>query len=163
MQHSDLDLGDLRKVEARGSLRGAQRVAWTGFAIILILAVLGFTGSGGVFARTIMTSGHTELDVPRVMRRQASQELVLRITDAGSHRIDVLVPSSLLEIAAFEESAPAPSRSEAGAEGLRLEFDHATSDFVIRMRIRPENAAWPATYILTVEQERLAFSSLVLP
>ena len=61
----------------------AERVSWLFFFLLLIVAVLGFTGMGGVFAAASVRSAAAEVEFPRVARWEASDEVRISLEAIG--------------------------------------------------------------------------------
>lgn len=61
-----------------------QRVAWAGFGAVCLVAALGFTGSGGPFSTQVAQLGGVRVEAPRVTRWEASDRVVIRLSDGTS-------------------------------------------------------------------------------
>lgn len=98
-----------------------QRVAWGAFGVVLLVALAGFTGSGGLFSRAEIAVAEGRLDYPRVARWQTPETLRIAFS-AGDERHRLLFSSGFEEDFALEQILPQPEREQMTADGLLLEF-----------------------------------------
>jgi hypothetical protein len=153
-------VGDARR-RRRDSI--GRSIAWSALFAVICLALLGFTGRGGVLARAEAKSGHATLDYPVVMRREATDDIVVRLDITGGTTVDVVLDPNLSPIVQLGEVVPRPVRTVAGPEGVRLVFElgHAPVDIVLRLR--PAQPAWFQTYTVRAGADEMTFNTLILP
>lgn len=113
-----LQLSESRSFQNR--LWTLQRLAWIGFALVLLLALAGFSGSGGYFSRQTLQIGDATAVLPRVSRWQASDGLSLEVREASS--VEVVFGPTFRDYFVIEQIQPQPDHSEAAPSGLRLRF-----------------------------------------
>lgn len=102
------------------------RVMWLVMLAVLVVALLGLTGSGGAFARQHVTAGPADLDIPRVSRWAATDYLTIKVDQAAAGAIEILVPTKFEELFAVESVTPQPSLVSATPDGHSYRF--ASSD-----------------------------------
>lgn len=66
-----------------------ERVAWVGFALIIILAVLGLTGSGGPLSETTTRIGTAQVTYTQVMRWQTGGQIEIAVPDIPAETLTV--------------------------------------------------------------------------
>ena len=98
------------------------RVLWAIMLALILVALLGLTGSGGPLSRQQVAAGPAELDIPRVSRWEAADELTVEIDQAAPGEIEVMVPKKFGEIFAIESVTPQPSSVSATPDGYRYAF-----------------------------------------
>lgn len=98
-----------------------ERFAWIIFALILLLALLGLTGSGGYFAKTTQTLDAGTAEYARFSRWEASDEMRFTFNaGAGTHRLTI--EPAFYEYLQVEGVQPAPERAFFNEDGLVMEF-----------------------------------------
>ena len=139
-----------------------ERWAWGGFAVIIAAALVGLTGSGGLFDRTTITLPSADLDVPRVARWQTSDEMSVTFTTGGqAHRL--VLNRNFLDDFTIEQVQPQPRRSYLATDSQVMEFaaeggpPHAA---VLHIRaVRPGLAR----YRVEADGEQAEWLAIVLP
>lgn len=101
------------------------RVFWCAMLVLLVVALLGLTGSGGAMSRQQATAGPAQLDVPRVGRWSATDHLTVTIEQPVSNEIEVLLPKKFGEVFTVEAVSPRPSSVAATPGGHRYAFETA--------------------------------------
>lgn len=99
-----------------------QRIAWVGFALILMAALVGLTGAGGPLSRGSAQFAAGVIDHPRVARWNAAEEFRVRL-GAGAAEREIVLSTAFADHFQIEDVRPAPVRSIAGARGDRLLFE----------------------------------------
>ena len=106
-----------------------ERWVWVGFGAIIILALLGLTGSGGPLARTSASLEGASIDYPRFTRWEAPDEILVEFEPGGAER-RLTLSSDFAETFQLESVQPQPDRSETSADGEIMIF-----------RVEPQSAA----------------------
>lgn len=114
-----------------------QRLGWAGFALLIALAVLGLTGSGGPFHRQEIALGPAMAEVPRVARWAAADEIVLRFAPAGAGARQVALGGGFLDGFALERVEPTPETARLVPGGQVLTFASDGGPNEVRLRLRP--------------------------
>lgn len=102
-----------------------QRWAWVGYGVIIVAALLGLAGEGGVFARARTEAGANVIDHPRFARWQTQDSISIAFAPNGAVERRVLLSPEFVRGLAVEAIHPQPARSTAGAAG---------EDLIIRVR-----------------------------
>jgi hypothetical protein len=138
-------------------------IAWFGLFLVVLLAVLGFTGRGGIFARAEARADHASLDYPRVMRRDASEEIIVRLDAPAGKLAEIVLDPDLFAIVRLDEVVPRPVQTIMTPEGFRLVFEHERAQVDIVLPLRPAHASWFQTYSVRATGGPMTFNSLILP
>lgn len=70
-----------------------QRIAWWGFGVIMVVAILGMTGSGGILHKQTIAFAGATVEIPRVSRWEGSDEVSITFHDpADSHQVQLSQP-----------------------------------------------------------------------
>lgn len=98
-----------------------ERIAWFGFALVIVCALMGLSGAGGAFSRATADLPGGTLDHPAIARWQTADSMSVRFTGGGpTHTLTLSDAfSDAFEIRGVQ---PRPRSSEAVAAGLRLTF-----------------------------------------
>jgi hypothetical protein len=143
----------------------AERAAWLVFAAILLAAMLGFTGSGGPFARATIASGAAEVEYPRVARWGAHDRI--EVTAPAGEPLTVGIGTAFLELFDIRTIVPQPAHSRVTGDGIRLEFaatEEAEGRSSVILDVVPTRPVLGAQAELTVGGESPArMSFVVLP
>ncbi|MCA1491993.1 hypothetical protein [Sinorhizobium alkalisoli] len=99
----------------------AERIGWAGFGLLLLFALLGLTGSGGVFSRITIDFGDGYVDVPRFSRWQASDSLTASLPPGDSERRFTVAPA-FFRTFQIEDIVPPPFATENGSDGTVYRF-----------------------------------------
>lgn len=97
-----------------------QRTAWIGFALVLMVALAGFTGGGGYFSKQTLQIGDATVVLPRISRREANDKMQLIVPDSSF--VDVLLGPDFDRHYTINQIYPLPDRSLATARGLQFRF-----------------------------------------
>lgn len=156
-----LQLGDERAFQER--LWRAERIAWCVFAAILLLALLGLTGAGGVFSRTIVTTEVGEIRHARVARWERADEMsVVFSKPAPQHRL--VLSGSFGEHFQTEDIRPEPARTTVDPRGEILEFASTPSGSVeVRFYLKPRRTGVARFQAQMDAAPAVAIRALVLP
>lgn len=140
-----------------------QRLAWIGFAIILIGALAGLTGAGGPLSRSSADLAGGAVDHPRVSRWSAADEFRVRLAPGGTER-ELLLSTAFADHFQIEDIQPAPMRSVATAAGDRLIFEAETGrDAAVVLHVRAQKPG-VADYAVGLNGETpRVLRSIVLP
>lgn len=129
-----LQLAEDRRVQER--IWTAERVSHVVLLLIVLAALAGVSGSGGLLSRTTLVSESGTIDAPRILRWDTAEDLTLRFADAApSHRLRLEgpIPHGLF----IESIQPQPSESRAAPNGITYDFtaeDEARAAVTLRLR-----------------------------
>jgi hypothetical protein len=156
-----LQLADHRSYQER--LWAVERWAWGAFLAIVLAAVLGFTGAGGVLSHRLSDVEGGQVDHPRFARWQANDDIVVHFPKGPLARSLSLAPS-FAEAFQVEDIHPRPLRVETGPEGETLHFrmtEGGPARVILHVRpLRPGLARFGVSIDGGAPQE---LSSLILP
>lgn len=99
----------------------AERIAWASFGLLLLLALLGITGSGGVFSRMTIDFGNGYVEVPRFSRWQTSDSLTASLPPGDGERRFTIGPA-FFHTFKVEDIVPPPFATENGSDGTIYHF-----------------------------------------
>jgi hypothetical protein len=99
----------------------AERCAWIAFLAITLAALLGVTGTGGIFSRSLSTLEGGQVDHPRITRWDAPDEMTVRLDDGAGERT-LLLSNGFAQSFQIESIQPQPLRVEAVPDGQLLRF-----------------------------------------
>ena len=116
----------------------AERCAWLAFLAIAFAAILGATGSGGVFSHSLASLEGGEMDYPRIARWAASDEMTVRL-DQGSGERTLLLSNGFARSFQIESVQPQPVRVDAVPDGQRLRFASSGGPAQIVLHLRPQS------------------------
>ncbi|WP_173933551.1 hypothetical protein [Chelativorans sp. Marseille-P2723] len=98
-----------------------ERIAWITFALMLVLAILGLTGSGGYFAKANATLPAGSAEYPRVSRWETSDEFRVMF-EAGGETRRLTIGNPFFKYFQIEGVQPQPERSRSVQHGVMMEF-----------------------------------------
>lgn len=156
-----LQLDENRRFQERFWL--AERWAWGAFALIVLAGLLGFTGAGGLFARSQASAGASQIDYPRVARWHAADRITISFAPHAAAERKLLLSRRFSEMISLQDAQPRPVRWETTAAGEELTFlvrpDEAAG---VTLRIKPE-AAGMVDAVVSVDGIAARTAILVLP
>jgi hypothetical protein len=136
-----------------------ERVAWIGFALVLIAAIAGLTGSGGLFARQTATVGGNAFGYPIVTRRQAAETFELSIGQAQEPAL--VLSEGFSQAFQLELVQPGPTSEKVSPKGLELTFEGLPGG-TIYLHARPQSPGL-VSFGVKMGGETRRVSLLVLP
>lgn len=120
----------------------AVRIGWVAMAGLWLAAILGFTGSGGIYSSQTVAAGSSWIDLPAVGRWQASDRLTVHVAEPGD-RTTVLIPSGFGDVYTIEAVTPKAVSVTALPEGDLFEFTGREGGPVtIDFAVRPAQPVW---------------------
>lgn len=138
-----------------------QRMAWGFFALILVFALAGGAGAGGVLAdRRAALGAEAEIVYPAVARWRTSSSLRLR--SEGARPLQVEFDRAFLDLYAFDQVTPAPERSELVGDGVRMSFAAQKGGWIY-IDISPRRPTLAQRVGVSVGGHTFRYSAVVLP
>lgn len=98
-----------------------ERAAWVVFGLVLLTAVLGLTGAGGLLERQTVNFERGSVEVPRFSRWEASDTVSASLAAGGEERRLILSPE-FFRTFQVEDIDPPPISAEGSADGLVYRF-----------------------------------------
>lgn len=123
----------------------ASRISWVIMLGIVIAAVFGLTGSGGLFAHQSLEAGRSTIAMPKISRWAAADSLEIEFASGLTGKTVVEIPDEFFEIFSVEDVSPQPSSTVATPNGQKLTFDLSdqTGRHSVRFSIRASTASLP--------------------
>jgi hypothetical protein len=98
-----------------------ERLAWLTFLGLVIVALLGLTGSGGLLARAQVAGEAGVVEFPRITRWASADQISFRLAP-GPVRRRIVLSRPFFFVFQIEAMLPEPESSTATKEGLELVF-----------------------------------------
>lgn len=121
-----------------------QRVMWIAFALIVLVALAGWMGSGGPFSRSSKQFGGVTIDYPHSWRLAASDRLAIRPAAARPQTISI--DAAITDSFRIEHITPEPAGSEVRGGRLIYRFDEDAQ--LVSFTLKPTAFSWRKSYIL---------------
>lgn len=139
-----------------------QRILWLLCACVILAALAGATGRGGIMSERDVVSATAKATLPRVTRRGSVAELrVTYLNDSHDHRL--LLTESLLDWFEVETVTPRPVAEMATQDGTVMIFAaDGRAPHRVTLHLRSTTAAI-GQVALTADGARLAAGLLILP
>lgn len=140
----------------------AQRIIWLAYVALLMAALAGLTGRGGPLAMQTGTAAEGSVELPRITRRGATDEVVVDFaTAAPEHRL--VLDRDFLAHFELDAVTPRPAGETALPDGTLLLFAASGPPphrATLHVRVRNVGLARP---VLELDGARLTFRTLILP
>ncbi|NRP73005.1 hypothetical protein ILFOPFJJ_03904 [Ensifer psoraleae] len=115
----------------------AERLAWLGFASVLVLVILGLSGSGGIFSKQATRFQEGTAEFPRFSRWEAP-EAITALLSAREQGPKVTISREFFRSFRVETIHPAPVSAEAGDHGMTYHFHSVPGqDVLLTLHVRP--------------------------
>lgn len=139
-----------------------QRVAWWGFGAIMLAAILGLTGSGGVFQHQTVAFAGAIAQVPRISRWEGSDELSITF-DNPAPRHEVRISQPFFDRFSVERIQPEPEQNllTQGAQAMTFPAD-GPPPHQVRINLRAMHFGW-TSFDMTIRGETRRITLIVLP
>lgn len=140
----------------------AERVAWVGFGLVVVAALLGVTGSGGYLSRGHLQMEGGEIEFPRFTRWEAADSLKISF-DAGEAERSLTLSPAFAETFQIEDVQPEPSDWQARPDGERLIFNLvAGAPATVHIHVRAQHPGL-ADFNAAIDGTARRVNSIVLP
>ena len=139
-----------------------QRIAWWGFGVVMLLAVLGLTGSGGFFHKQTIDFAAATVEVPRISRWEGSDDMSVTFTRPAENH-EIIMTQPFFDRFMIERIQPEPDRNtlRPGAQAMTFPAADAPPHHV-KFDIRAMHFGW-TSFAMTIEGETRQINLLVLP
>lgn len=155
-----LQLEENRRYQER--LWAVERWAWAVFVAVTLAAALGATGAGGLLSRNTDVVAGGEIDVPRIARWQASDEITVRFAAGGRDRTLLLSPQFWRSFQ-VETLQPRPERMVTAVDGQTIHFAAGKGPAEVVLHVRPHSPGLVRYRIGIDGSAPVALSTLILP
>lgn len=142
-----------------------QRVSWIVMTLLLIAAVLGLTGGGGMLAHGTARGESVTVDYPRITRWQAADTMTVEVENRTGP-FEITLDKRFGELFAIERTNPQASATAAVPDGHRLTFNLGAEPGrrTITFELRARKPALPTKILIGFEGELpLTFRTIALP
>lgn len=144
-----------------------QRIAWCGFALILLAALLGLFGHGAFSRRRISSAdGSMVLDYQRFLQRHSPDSITLRMRHLGQgETLAVWIANSYLTNINLEVIVPNPNstRAEEGRSTFIFSVPKTNTGILIKFNLEPEAPGRLIGLIGVESGPELSFRQFVYP
>jgi hypothetical protein len=139
-----------------------QRLAWFLFGMLLVGAVLGLTGNGGVYSHRTADFDDFSVNFPAVARRRADNMVQITLSSA-MNEATLHFDSAFLQAFSVQTMTPQPVASVATSTGVtyRVKLE-GPGPKTLRISVSPEDAG-RAIYTISVDGQAAQLASLILP
>ncbi len=139
-----------------------QRLAWAGFAVVMVLALVGLTGSGGFFQKQEIRFGDAVVQLPLVSRWEAADEMKI-VFEGHADAPAVTVGAGFFDRFDLERIEPRSSASQLHDGGQVMSF-FADGDgpHIVRFSLRAMHFGW-TNFDLTIGGMTRPVNLVVLP
>ncbi len=139
-----------------------QRVAWWCFGAVMAVAVLGLTGSGGVFHKQTVEFAAATVEAPRVSRWEGSDDLTVTFrAPADSH--DLTVTQPFFDRFMIERIQPEPDATLLRPQAQAMTFPaDGDGPHQVKFDIRAMHFGW-TSFAVTIAGETRRIDLVVLP
>ena len=139
-----------------------QRVSWFLFGVVCLVALLGFTGSGGVFQKQTVYFADAVVELPRITRWEASDDLSIRFTTPQAAP-ELTIAQPFFDLFSIERIQPEPQENTLASSAQRLRFAaEGAPPHEVSISIRSMHFG-RASFDMTIGGETLMVGILVLP
>jgi hypothetical protein len=140
-----------------------ERIAWVGFALLIVAAVLGVFGGGGPFSSATTMFGASRIEYPTMARWEAGEEVAIRLAGGSGERRLVLA-STFAEAFRVDDLRPPPERVDAVPLGHAYIFTAATdAPLEIRIAVTPRRPGYADYAIGIGNAPSLRLSTFIWP
>jgi hypothetical protein len=140
-----------------------ERWAWVGFGLILLAAVAGLFGGGGVLAHTTITTEAGKVDYPRVARWESADEVTVTFGSSDEEHRLTLSPqfAQYFQIADIQ---PLPERSLTGPVGEVMVFQSENGPpSKVVLHLRPQRPGLAGYEVSLDGDDPVGVTTVVLP
>jgi len=140
-----------------------ERWAWVGFGLILLAALAGLGGGGGVLAHTTITSEAGKVDYPRVARWESADEVTVTFgSPREEHRLTLSPQFS--QYFQIEDIQPLPERSLTSPAGEAMVFrsENGPPSKVV-LHLRPQRPGLASYEVSLDGGDPVGVTTVVLP
>jgi hypothetical protein len=143
-----------------------QRIGWVIMILIVLLALLGFTGRGGLFGinkRIVQdNSQELQLEYEPFVRRGAGAEIRVELKAADTAQTRLNFSQSLLEKVRIEQVVPQPSQAQIDENGITYTFSGGERPAQYIFYLSPQKAGKLHTSLRAGRRE-ISFSQFIYP
>ncbi|WP_140987066.1 hypothetical protein [Asticcacaulis tiandongensis] len=99
-----------------------ERLAWIGFAVIIVAALLGLTGSGGPLSQGKLQVGPADVTYTRIVRWQTASRLSITMANIPPNGVNIVLGDSYSSGFSMDSISPEPKAVDLIADGHQFHF-----------------------------------------
>lgn len=138
----------------------AERVAWIVFLILMLLALAGFSGSGGWFAQRSIATPAGDLRYPAVGRWQTGDSFSLELADTRETLVEL--DRAFLDLYEIRQLTPEPDAATATTFGVALRY-RPEGQAVVRWDVVPRHMSLGRPLAVRLNGEAVTLRPVILP
>ncbi|WP_299708334.1 hypothetical protein [uncultured Pontibacter sp.] len=144
-----------------------QRVAWVIMALVIIAALLGFTGDGGIGNLQSLKAGDSsellEVEYERFLRRSAPAEIKVKLAPSTSNSLtDLHLSKDFYEKFQIDKVVPEPSEVYTHEQGITYSFTTANQPFSVTFYLTPKGMGSLPLHFST-DKKKVAITQFIYP
>ncbi|SFG31572.1 hypothetical protein [Pontibacter chinhatensis] len=161
-KYQDLEIDEDLELERRTWT--VQRISWVLLLLIILAALLGFTGRGGLLdvgKGVAFNSSHSvDLEYERFLRQGVTREIKVSLRQENT---SILFSNGFYETQRIEQVVPEPQKEEVGSEGITYTFHGVKSPSLIIFYVTPLKAGSLNYTVTGSDKEPVAVTQFVYP
>lgn len=163
--NQELEIDEDLKLERRTWV--IQRISWIIMFLILIAALLGFTGRGGLEGINKMKATSAlqsmEIEYERYLRNEVSSEMKVNLRNVNSSNPSIFFSKEFYENIRVEQIVPEPEMVQVGPTGITYTFQANHPESHIMLYIKPMHIGSLNITARGPNNDALRFSLFVYP
>lgn len=136
------------------------RIAWAVFALMILAALAGLTGSGGLWAEKEVRTTTALLRYPAVGRWQTENLMAIEVE--GDGQLLVELDRRFIELYTLARFVPAPLSETPTAYGLALTYE-AGAESLVHLHVKPRRPSIGAPVTIRINGEPIRLTPTILP
>jgi hypothetical protein len=141
-----------------------ERFAWLTFGLIVVVALLGFTGSGGMLASRNIDTQTGHVTMPRVTRWLTADDFTVRLSPSTEESRSIFLGEDFIKRFAIDGIQPQPESVTLASDGVRFRFTTEPGQTgPVIFQIRAQHIGLMTSSIATDDGETIKFQLLTLP
>nr|WP_255594102.1 hypothetical protein [Pontibacter sp. HSC-14F20] len=144
-----------------------QRFAWVIMALVVVAALLGFTGDGGIAKLQHLKAGDAaqglEVEYERFLRRTAPAEIKVNLAPSTDNSLTELhFNKKFYEDIEVDNIVPEPSEVYTHEQGITYRFTTANQPFSVTFYLTPKGIGSLPLHIAT-DKKKVAITQFIYP
>lgn len=139
-----------------------QRASWLGYGLVLLVALVGLTGSGGMLHMQEIRFSAATIQIPRVARWEAWDELRISFDGPADHH-KLGIGTGFFRLFEIGRIQPDPQENSLNPKSHQMHFSaQGSGPHEVRISTRPMHFGW-ARFEMDLDGESRTVRILVLP
>ena len=144
-----------------------QRISWVILLLIILAALLGFTGRGGLPGINKLTASSAsqsiKLEYDRFLRNEVTEELQVELQNLHNPTTSISFSKDFYEKLRVEQVVPEPEQVQATAENITYTFNTSQPESQIVFYTKPIKAGMVHITVSGPGNEKVTMSQFVYP